>query len=237
MYIAYFRNGRDIMRINKRLKQFGVIAVIVFLVILYKKYLSGIGVEDIRIWVDGFGIFAPIAYMVLFALLPIAFFPVPVLAVAGGIVFGLLKGTVFTLIGAWLNSAIMFVMAKFFAREMVLNFLKKRLPEKWWNKFIEADDKSSFFVIFVMRLIPAIPYNVINYAAGLSGISFRNYILATMIGIFPGTLVFINIGDKASDISDPKFIISIALLVILTVVSLILAKRINSDKDVRDGDK
>lgn len=165
-------------------------------------------------------------YIVIFTFLPIAFFPVPILALAAGLAFGLWNGTLYTIIGAGLNSAIMYYMAKFMAKDLVVEFLKGKLPEKWWDLFEDADSKSGFLVVFVLRLIPLAPYNVINYGAGLTSISFKNYIVATLIGILPGTLVFLNIGDKAIDAKDPAFIVSIALLVMLTVGSLYLAKKV-----------
>ena len=218
------------IQVNKRIKQIAIVVSLLLLVYIYKKYLSGISTEDLRVYIEGYGMFAPIAYILIFTILPIAFFPVPVLAIVAGLVFGMAKGTIYTLIGAWMNSAVMFIMAKVMAREVMLNFLKNKLPPNLWKAFIEADDKTSFFIIFVLRLIPAAPYNVINYGAGLSGISFKSYIIATMIGIFPGTLVFLNIGDKAMDVSDPKFMVAIGLLIILTLVSLIFAKKISPEK-------
>ncbi len=219
------------IQVNKRIKQVSIVLLLLLCVFIYKKYLSGISVEDLRTYIEGWGVFAPIAYILAFTILPIAFFPVPILAVVAGVVFGMFKGTIYTLIGAWMNSAVMFIMAKVMAREMILNFLKDKLSPSMWQAFIEADGKKSFFIIFVLRLIPAVPYNVINYGAGLSGMSFKSYIIATMVGIFPGTLVFINIGDKALDMGDPNFMIAIALLVILTVVSLVLAKKVMPAKD------
>lgn len=225
------------IQVNKRIKQVSIVVLLLLCVFIYKKYLSEISVEDLRIYIEGWGVFAPIAYILAFTILPIAFFPVPILAVVAGVVFGMFKGTIYTLIGAWMNSAVMFIMAKVLAREMILNFLKDKLSPSMWQAFIEADDKKAFFIIFVLRLIPAAPYNVINYGAGLSGISFKSYIIATVIGIFPGTVVFINIGDKALDMSDPNFIIAIGLLVLLTVVSLILAKKISPTKEDKESKK
>lgn len=200
---------------------------IALLVSVYFICFRDVGAEDIRNYINSYGYYAPIIYILLFTFLPIAFFPVPVLALAAGLAFGLLNGTIYTIIGAGLNSAIMFFMAKFLARDLVVGYLKGKLPEKWTSMFDSEDSKKGFIVVFILRLIPIAPYNVINYGAGLTSIGFVSYIIATLIGILPGTLVFLNIGDKAIDISDPKFLISIVLLILLTVISLYLAKKVS----------
>jgi len=70
------------------------------------------------------------------------------------------------------------------------------------------------------------PYNLINYGAGLTSIKFSSYMLATILGILPGTLVFLNIGNQALNIHNPAFVVSIILLILLTIFSLILGKMI-----------
>ena len=76
------------------------------------------------------------------------------------------------------------------------------------------------------RLIPAVPYNLINYAFGLTGMRYPAYILASALGIIPGTFAFINIGDKALDMSSPEFWIGIGLLGLLLAVTALLGKKL-----------
>lgn len=208
-------------------KKVMILLIILFsLIITYFIFFRGLTPEALRNYIDNFGYLAPLIYILCFTLLPIAFFPVPVLALAAGLLFGFIPGTIYTMIGATLNSAIMFFMAKVLAKDAVTSLLQKKLPEKWSSFLVDLDDKKGFGVIFILRLIPAIPYNLINYGAGLTSIKFSNYILATFLGILPGTLVFLNIGNQALNIHDPAFIVSIVLLILLTIFSLILGKKI-----------
>lgn len=210
---------------SKKLKKKLIIAALIILfIVIYKLFLQGITAQGIRDWVNGFGVMAPIAYIVVWAILPIFFFPVPILALAGGLSFGLLEGTILTLIGAMVNSTLMFLLANVLAKDMVTKYLENKLPEKWWNKFQRAESKEGFLIVLICRLIPIMPYNVINYISGLTNIRFRNYFLATLIGIAPGTVIFLNVGDKILDVKSPEFIMSIVFVIILTVVSLILGK-------------
>lgn len=208
-------------------KKVMILLIILFsLIITYFIFFRGLTPEALRNYIDNFGYLAPLIYILCFTLLPIAFFPVPVLALAAGLLFGFIPGTIYTMVGATLNSAIMFFMAKVLAKDAVTSLLQKKLPEKWSSFLVDLDDKKGFGVIFILRLIPAIPYNLINYGAGLTSIKFSNYILATFLGILPGTLVFLNIGNQALNIHDPAFIVSIVLLILLTIFSLILGKKI-----------
>lgn len=217
---------------SKKLKQkILIISMIIVFILIYKVFLQGITAQSIRDWVSGFGVMAPIAYIFVWAILPIFFFPVPVLALAGGLSFGLVDGTIYTLIGAMVNSSLMFLLANILAKDMVSKYLEDKLPDKWWDRFQSADGKEGFLIVLICRLIPIMPYNVINYVAGLTKIRFSNYFLATLIGIFPGTVIFLNVGDKILDVKSPEFIMSIVFVVILTVVSVVLGKYVSKKSE------
>ena len=164
-------------KINK--KTISIVLGLVLLFLFYKFFLRGITAQSIRDWVNGFGVLAPIAYIFVWAVLPVFFFPVPILALAGGLSFGLIDGSIYTIVGAVVNSSIMFWMAKLLAKDLVASYLERKMPEKWWNRFMKLGKRDGFFVVFICRLIPVMPYNVINYASGLTEISFVSYSLAT----------------------------------------------------------
>ena len=172
------------------------------------------------------GGWAPALYIGLFILLPAFFFPVAVLALAGGLLFGLWWGSVYTFIGAVLNCALMFLLARYVGRSQVQRLVKQKLSPQWQRRLQMADGKEGFLLLIILRLIPAVPYNLINYTFGLTGISFSSYLLASAIGIIPGTFAFINIGDKTLEAGSPSFWIAIGLLVLLLVVTGLLGKKL-----------
>ena len=185
--------------------------------------------EKIRSIIQGYGKNAALIYILLFSILPIFFFPVPILALAAGISFGLFEGVLYTMIGAMINSSIMFLMAKKFAKDKVLEIFRKKISEKWYNKIINAEKANGVFIIFLMRLLPIAPYNVINYLSGLTEISFLKYSMATFLGIIPGTFVFLNVGDKAINVYSKEFTIAIIGFVVLTVISFVLIKKYDKE--------
>lgn len=172
------------------------------------------------------GGWAPALYIGLFILLPTFFFPVAVLALAGGLLFGLWWGSVYTFIGAVLNCAMMFLLARYVGRSQVQRLVEQKLSPQWQRRLQMADGKEGFLLLIILRLIPAVPYNLINYTFGLTGISFSSYLLASAIGIIPGTFAFINIGDKTLEAGSPSFWIAIGLLVLLLAVTGLLGKKL-----------
>ena len=172
------------------------------------------------------GGWAPVLYIGLFILLPTFFFPVAVLALAGGLLFGLWWGSVYTFIGAVLNCALMFLLARYVGRSQVQRLVEQKLSPQWQRRLQMADGKEGFLLLIILRLIPAVPYNLINYTFGLTGISFSSYLLASALGIIPRAFAFINIGDKTLEAGSPSFWIAIGLLVLLLAVTGLLGKKL-----------
>ena len=202
------------------------------LTLLYVAAFSGVSAEGVRDALLRYGDLAPVIYMLLFAVLPAFFFPVAVLAFAGGLLFGLLWGSVYTFIGAVINCALMFFLARRIGREKIRALVQRKLPSVWQARLKKAGGRKGLLLI-ILRLIPAVPYNLINYAFGLTEMPFAAYMLGSAIGIIPGTLIFINIGDKALDVTSPSFWIALGLLVLLLAVTAFMGKKLfpNNDKD------
>lgn len=180
--------------------------------------------QELQTFLKSFGSWAAVGYIALFALLPAFFFPVAVLALAGGLLFGLFLGSVYTFIGAVLNCTLMFFLARYAGRKQVEALIQKKLSPLWQSRLQGLEGRTGFLLLIILRLIPAVPYNLINYAFGLTAMPFRTYLLASAIGIIPGTLAFINIGDKALEPGSPDFWIAMGLLGLLLLVTAILGK-------------
>lgn len=182
--------------------------------------------QQLQSTLEGLGPLAALAYIVLFTVLPAFFFPVAVLALAGGLLFGLLWGSIYTFVGAMLNCGLMFCMARYVGREKVQALVQRKLPPQWQRRLDGLGGKKGALLLIVLRLIPAVPYNLINYAFGLTEMHLTVYLLCSAIGIVPGTLAFINIGDKAMDPGSVDFWIAIGLLAALLLVTALLGKRL-----------
>ena len=182
--------------------------------------------QQLQTALEGLGPMAAVGYIILFAVLPAFFFPVAVLALAGGLLFGLLWGSIYTFVGAMLNCGLMFCMARYAGREKVRALVQRKLPLQWQRRLDGLGGKKGALLLIVLRLIPAVPYNLINYAFGLTEMKLPVYLLGSALGIIPGTLAFINIGDKALDPGSGDFWIAIGLLAALLLVTALLGKRL-----------
>ena len=207
-------------------KKITIVLLAAAAVAAYWLVFSHITAEDLQTVIGAFGGWAPIAYIAAFMVLPAFFFPVAVLALAGGLLFGLWKGSVYTFIGAMLNCTLMFWLSRTVGYGKVKALVEQKLGEKWQKRLAAAGGREGFLLLIVLRLIPAVPYNLINYAFGLTRMAYPAYLLGSAIGIIPGTFVFINIGDKALDVNSPGFWIAIGLLILLLAVTTLLGKKL-----------
>ena len=175
-------------------------------------------------FIQSFGVLAPIIYVLMFMFLPVFFFPVPILAVAGGVAFGFVEGSLLTFVGASLNCYIMFVISRRFGREWVKNYLKKKMTQKQHDRIFNVSDEKLMMSLVILRLIPLVPYNMINYGYGLTNISLTKYMIASVLGIIPGTVVFLNFGATSTNIFSKEFLLASLLVILLTVGSIYLSK-------------
>ncbi|WML33974.1 TVP38/TMEM64 family protein [Clostridium sp. OS1-26] len=210
--------GKSIM-----IKILVMILIIFFIAICYKcGIFRNYDSNSIKNYINSFGILAPIIYIIMFTLVPLTFFPDSILAISGGMAFGLFYGTVYTIIGAVFGATLSFYIARFLGRDFVNKLVHGK--GKWFEDGVE---KRGFFIVLMLRLIPLVPFDVISYGSGLSKIKFKDFLFGTIIGIIPGVLIFTNLGDKCIDTSSSGFIISIALLILLFVFSYIMKKKIS----------
>jgi uncharacterized membrane protein YdjX (TVP38/TMEM64 family) len=187
----------------------------------YTGILQTCTAEGIKEYVNSFGICGPIVYMIMFSVIPSG----SIIAIAGGMAFGMYLGTLYTTLGALLGSTTAFYIARFLGREAVEKILKGKM-----QSFDDGIEERGFLIILILRLIPIIPFNVVSYGAGLTKVKFLDYILATMIGIIPGVIVFTNLGDKALNINSPEFLQALLLFAALIAASLVLKKKVSISK-------
>lgn len=196
------------------------IAIITLLFVILKILNLDIDSKDIQTYVNSFGKLAPIIYIIIFALVPLTLFPDSIIAIAGGLIFGLVKGYIYTAIGAILGATLSF----YISRKLGRNFVKKLTKEKLDN-VEEMINSNGFFIIFMLRLIPLFPFDIISYGAGLTSVKYKDFILATFLGTIPGILVFTNIGAQSVNMGSGSFYISIGALVLLFIISMVLKKK------------
>lgn len=161
---------------------------------LHRDYLAGPGLEhELR----RFGRLAPVLFILLYALATVLFLPGSLLTVTGGAIFGWAWGTLWNLLGATLGATLAFVIARYVASDWVARRSSERLDQLM--RGAQADDWR--FVAFV-RLVPLFPFNLVNYAFGLTPIALGRYMLTSFICMAPGALAYTYLGYAGRQIAS-----------------------------------
>lgn len=155
--------------------------------------LRGLGAIDpvmLQRWVSAAGVWAPIAYILLYVIATLLVLPSTALNLTGGAVFGPWLGTLWTSVAALVAAIAAFA----FTRTIGRHWVAKRLKGRWQAMDVEIQ-KSGLFYLFAIRLVPIMPYGLVNFAAGLTSVSFRDYALGTALGTVPSVLPFVLLGS------------------------------------------
>ena len=175
-------------------------------------------------FIEQFGDYAPIIFLLLASILPILLFPPGIFSVIGGLLFGFTKGAILTIVAAIIYTNIMFLISRYFARNKIENFLEKRLTLKQFNRIFGLKDNKLATFLIICRLIPILPNSIVSYSYGLTRISFKHYFIANLIGLIPGRLIWLNFGSKLNNIWSLEFLMAAVLIVAFIGVGAIVAK-------------
>ncbi len=169
-----------------KLALFAAIAVAVALALRHRGAFDSAAIEA---WVAGFGIWAPIVFIASYCLATVAFLPGVVFGLAGGALFGPVLGSVYNIIAANLGAVLAFLVARYLASEWVARRAGPRL-----ERLLDGVESEGWRFVAFVRLVPLFPFNLLNYALGLTRISLLQYVLASLVCMTPGTIAFTYLG-------------------------------------------
>ncbi len=164
-------------------------------------HLSGVNPQALLCnalqWVDSLGPVGGLAFMGLYILATVAFLPGLVLTLGAGALFGVIGGSLFVLVGATLGSVVAFWVGRYLVRDWVAHQLEGK------DRFKAIDQalaQEGWKIVLLTRLSPVFPFNLLNYAFGLSGVSLRDYLLGS-VGMIPGTVMYVYLGSLAGTLA------------------------------------
>lgn len=163
----------------------------------------------VKVQVLKWGGWGPVVFMILYAVGPSFLVPGAVMTVAGGLAFGTLWGSVYSLIGGDVGALLAFGAGRFLGRAFV-----ERIVGDRFQAMLQKIAKHGFQIILYLRMVPVIPYNALNLLAGASPITFHDYFWATMIGMVPGTILFAFLGDALWHPLSPRFFLALLLIAV-----------------------
>lgn len=149
------------------------------------------------IWVDSLGSLGAIAFIVLYILATVAFLPGSILTLGAGVVFGVFFGSLYVFIGATLGAIAAFLVGRYLARDWVA---QKIAGNQKFTAIDQAVGKEGFKIVLLTRLSPIFPFFLLNYAYGVTGVSLKDYAIAS-VGMIPGTIMFVYIGSLAGNLA------------------------------------
>jgi uncharacterized membrane protein YdjX (TVP38/TMEM64 family) len=148
-------------------------------------------------WVNGLGLWGPAVFIVGYALATVAFLPGSLLTLAAGAIFGVGRGVAYVFIAAVLGSSAAFLIARYIARRAVERRLAGNPRFAAVDRAVGAQGRK---IVFLLRLSPVFPFNLLNYALGLTQVRFVDYLIAS-VGMLPGTLLYVYSGKLAGDVA------------------------------------
>lgn len=151
------------------------------------------------IWIDENRAFSWVVFVLTYIVATVLLMPAFLLTLAAGFVFGLPFGVVLVSVGATFGACSAFLVGRYFAR----GWVEKRIENHSSFKALDlATRHEGFVIVFLVRLSPVFPYNLINYGLSLTAVRFRDYALASWIGMLPVIMLYVYIGTAASDLSQ-----------------------------------
>jgi uncharacterized membrane protein YdjX (TVP38/TMEM64 family) len=156
---------------------------------------------DIRALLDGvknLGMRGALLFVLVYVIACVSFIPGSVLTLGAGAIFGVWAGSAVVSAGSTVGAACAFLIGRYFARDWVSKKISGNEKFKAIDDAVAAD---GFKMTFLIRLSPIFPFNLINYALGLTKVRLKDYVLASWIGMMPGTVMYVYLGSVAGDLA------------------------------------
>lgn len=174
------------------LKLVGAAAVVLAFFFLARMLPLARWIDVFQEWAQGLGLIGMVVFAGVYAIAAVFMVPGSILTLAGGAAFGVLPGFVTVLCGATLGATLAFLAARHLARHRIEGWIRSK------PKFAAVDEavaREGGKIVFLTRLSPIFPFNFQNYAYGLTKVSFGRYVMATLIGMIPGTFLYVYLGS------------------------------------------
>lgn len=149
-------------------------------------------------WIDSLGSTGkPLAFIIIYNLATILFIPGSILTLGGGAIFGMVWGSIYVTFAAILGAIFAFLMGRYLSRSWIL---KKINNNPKFQAIERAVSQQGLKIVFLSRLCPVFPFNLLNYAFGVMQVSLPDYIVGSL-GIIPGTIMYVYLGSIAGDLT------------------------------------
>lgn len=148
--------------------------------------------------VRALGVWGPVLLGAVYIAATVFMLPGAILGLGAGFLFGVIPGVITISIASTMGAGAAFLVGRFLARDLVA---KKVAAMPKFAALDAAVAREGFKIVFLTRLSPVFPFNLLNYAYGLTGVPFAHYFLASWIGMLPGTILYVYLGSAAQSLA------------------------------------
>jgi uncharacterized membrane protein YdjX (TVP38/TMEM64 family) len=195
-----------------------LIVIIVTLFIVVNVYGFGVKIEELQHWIQSLGFCGPIAFFVIYLGAVIATIPGTIFGVIAGVLFGSIMGVILISIASTVGASLTFLIARYFARDIVARWLSKN---KTMKRLDQLTEDHGIFIVGLTRLIPLFPFTLLNYGFGLTKVSFKTYVFWSWLCMLPGTIIVV-VGTDLLTQEVTKGHASLELVGVLIITALVL---------------
>jgi len=175
-----------------------VVVAVAGLLVAYRYFHVQLLLRQTLDWVSGQGTAGVIAFIAIYILACVFMLPGSVLTLGAGAVFGVVKGTPICLVAATLGATAAFLVGRYLARDRVARMIE---GNERFQAIDEAVGREGWKIVGLTRLSPVFPFNLLNYAYGITKVSLRDYVLATFVGMIPGGVMYVYLGSLAGSLA------------------------------------
>ncbi|MFN6154124.1 TVP38/TMEM64 family protein [Anabaena sp. AL09] len=153
--------------------------------------------ENALQWINSLGAIGGIVFIGIYIIATLAFLPAALLTLGAGVIFGVIWGSIYVFIGATLGAIAAFLGGRYLAQ----GWVKEKISS--YKKFAIIDkavSKEGLKIVLLVRLSPLFPFNLLNYAFGITSVSFQDYLIGS-VGMIPGTIMYVYFGSLVGDIA------------------------------------
>lgn len=210
-------------------KWVGASLAVAALFLAFRLFPVGELLRDFNTWVAGIGPVGYLLFVVVYIAGAVLFVPGSILTLGAGFAFGVLWGTVAVSLASTTAAALAFLLARYFLRE---RFERKIEGNRKFSAIDRAIGKEGGKIVFLLRLTPVMPFSLGNYLFGLTAVKFPGYVLASWIGMIPGTVLYVYIGslgktslEAAGGAADTgQLIVRVLALAAIVAVTVVITR-------------
>lgn len=204
------------MNINKSILKFLFLSVLLLTAAVSVSafaFMNDLSLQQLKTSIYGLGEMAPAVFIIVCIARGVIFLPCGLLSALAGMLFGPLPGTIFALCGLTAGSVATFWLARCYGTTWAKRVLGHRYDR--YEGYISRD---SFYSIFLMRVVPILPFDVVSCIAGVSRARTDKYIIATLLGALPGVSLYVFFGDSVRSMSLKKIAVSASLMAVFALL-------------------